>query len=162
MMSTLNATVPSVSITTEGGSEPPTEITDAALALSWFYGDLVHADQEQAAAGERFGIDLRYAAAAVRTAQLTILTRDTLNFMLYLEEEGALPLSEKTTAAEVTVANQTREMSGLYVGPTGADPFAPGTDPGEDWERIDHHDADAPNERLRVTIPWGNGSEWRP
>jgi hypothetical protein len=152
----------SVSITTEGGQEEPIEITDAQLTLSWFYGDLVHADEEQLAAGARFGVELRFAAAAVRTAQVAIMTRDTLNFILELHRDDVLTLSEEATSTSVAVESQTLQMSGLFVGPTGAEPTPVGEPLGEPWQRIDGHDADAPDQRVRVTIPWGNGSEWRP
>lgn len=82
----------SISWSTQDGSEVPQEITDAALALSWFYGDLVHANSDQQDIGEKFGLTQRYAAAAVRTAQLAILTRDTLGFVRSLADLGVLPI----------------------------------------------------------------------
>jgi hypothetical protein len=150
-----------VSVTQENSSEQAVELTDAALTLTWFYGDLVHADEAQVAAGAVFGIEDRYAAAAVRTAQLAILTRDTLNFILQLSEDGTLPLSEKSTTVAVKVESQSLQMSELLVGPTGTT-FPVGGEPGDGWRSLINLPGGTPDGQLRITIPWGNGSEWQP
>lgn len=93
------------------------EITDSALALAWFYGDLVHADADQLQAGEKFSIDLRFAAAAVRIAQLAILTRDTYSWVKFLVDEEAIPAGAVAAeAAVVKVEPQSLELGAVYVG----------------------------------------------
>lgn len=143
-----------LSITQNGSNQPPLEITDIALAGTWFYGDLVHAKQEEIDRGKAFEIDQRYAAAAVRVAQLATLARDTLNFIRSLVEDGQLPLS-KDVMEQIPVKTEPKnvELTGIFSAPAGTalpgpagqplsqewTPNFPGTEDGE-WA---------------LRIPWG-------
>lgn len=79
-------------------------ITDAALALTWFYGDAIHAKHDQQELGAKFGIENRFAAAAVRVAQLTLVTIDTLDWVRYLATEGLVPVGPETLEAASVIA----------------------------------------------------------
>ena len=115
-----------ISQTEEGSEKPPTEVTDVALAHAWFYGDLVHADQTQIDAAAAFEIDLRYAAAAVRTAQIAIMTRDTLSFIRSLIDDGLIDLQiHAFDAVAVKVEPKTLQMTGLYSAPVDTEPPGP-------------------------------------
>jgi hypothetical protein len=142
-----------LSVEQEGGV--PEESTDAALALAWFYGDLVHADAEHVLAGAAFGIDQRFAAAAVRTAQLALLARDTLSYMRFLVAEDVLP--EAATAAdgvEVTVQSKQLELTGVFLGEAGAK-IAPGQDPlAAGLEDVLNQEGE-PDGSWSLAIPWG-------
>ena len=108
-----------VSLTKADEDDPsvPQEMTDAALALAWFYGDLVHADADHIEAGNKFGIDLRFAAAAVRTAQLASLARDTLSFLRFLADENVIDLDfEQLDLVEVAVTSKEQTLSSVYLG----------------------------------------------
>lgn len=107
-----------LSQTQEGSTEPPVQTTDIALANAWFYGDLVHADQTQIDASQAFELDLRYAAAAVRTAQIAIMARDTLSFIKSHIDDGMLDLDmQQLEAIPVKVEPKTLQMTGLYSAP---------------------------------------------
>lgn len=142
-----------LSVTQNGGL--PEERTDAALALAWFYGDLVHADAEHVLAGASFGIDQRFAAAAVRTAQLALLARDTLSYMRFLVTEGVLP--EAATAAdetEVTVQSKQLELTGVFLGEPGTK-ISPGQDPLAAGLKDILSQEEEVDGSWSVVIPWG-------
>lgn len=134
------------------------ELTDLGLTLSWFYGDLVHADPHQIVAGEKFGIEQRYTAAAVRTAQIAILIRDTYNYIAFLAKDGIIDLDlaeVEAVDAKVTVTD-TASVE-VYVGDLdqilGADksvaePAVPSSGP---WDGVDEG-------TWQLSIPWGNDS----
>jgi hypothetical protein len=142
------------------GAEPPEDITDAALALTWFYGDLVHADKQQVDVGAKFGIDQRFAAAAVRTAQLVILTRDTLSFVRFLVEEGVISLgSAALEATEVRVTSKTVELTGIYQGPGDAVPPKAGGPFGDAWHKMEGPWLGDEDGRWLIRIPWGRSDD---
>jgi hypothetical protein len=144
-----------LSVTTEGSEDPPTEITDVGLADSWFYGDLVHADQVQIEAGKSFGIEHRFAAAAVRTAQIAILARELLTYIRVLVEEGHVKVSDHVLdAIPVKVEPKEVEMTGLYSAPFGTEmPGPAGTALADGWKAALPGTADG---EWIMRIPWGN------
>lgn len=143
-----------LSITQSGTEEPPLELTDVALAGTWFYGDLVHAKQDEIDKGKPFEIDQRYAAAAVRVAQLATLARDTLSYIRSLVDDGTLPISDaamdtipvKTEATTVT-------LTGIYSAPIGTEFPGPAGEalPG-DWQASFPGTEDG---QWILRIPWG-------
>lgn len=143
-----------VSHAEDGSPEPPIDLTDVALANAWFYGDLVHADQTQIKAAAVFEIDLRYAAAAVRTAQLAILTRDTLSYIRSLVEDGVVDLDiGALDALAVKVVPKSVEMTGLYAAPVGtALPGPVGTELDSAWTPALPGTQDG---HWLLRIPWG-------
>lgn len=71
--------------------EPETQIGDNALAFSWIYGDVVHADPERRAQGQIFGVDERYRAAVPVVVRLLMLAMTTLTFIETLHANGTIP-----------------------------------------------------------------------
>jgi len=131
-----------LSITQSGTEEPPQEITDVALAGTWFYGDLVHAKQDEIDKGKAFEIDQRYAAAAVRVAQLATLTRDTLNYIRSLVDDGTLPIGEAAMdTIPVKAQTKTVELTGMYSAPVGTELPGPA---GQHFRRSGRHRSLAP------------------
>ena len=144
-----------MSVTTAGLEQSHAEITDVGLAGSWFYGDLVHADQGQIDLGKSFGIEHRFAAAAVRAAQLAILTRELLTFVHVLVEEGVIEVSQAALKdLEVKVEPKDLELASLVTAPTGTPmPGPAGTPIGEEWQSaFPEGDEDG---MWSMTIPWG-------
>lgn len=143
-----------MSVTTEGSEEPPVEITDGGLASAWFYGDLVHADQAQIDNGKAFEIDLRFAAAAVRVAQVAILARDTLNFIRSLIDDGLIEISEDVLETiPVAAGSKTVQLTGLYSAPVGTEVPGPAGQPvGETWQNAFPGTEDG---QWIMRIPWG-------
>lgn len=141
----------------------PVEATDAALTLAWFYGDLVHADEKSLHTGDRFSIEDRFSAAAVRTAQLATLTRDTLSWIQWLVEHEHLDPTALGNPDEhvIVTPSKTRTLTGIYIGEVpdgdtaklepGADPATIGmTTGGAPW-----HDT-TDDGAWTITIPWGS------
>jgi hypothetical protein len=143
-----------LSVTVDGSGEPPSEMTDVGLAGSWFYGDLVHADQEQIDAGKFFGIEHRFSAAAVRTAQIAILARELLTFVQVLADEGLMEVDDKVLSkVAVKVEPEDVELSGLYSAPVGTEvPGPAGTPLGEQWQTTLPGTDDG---EWIMRIPWG-------
>lgn len=143
-----------LSQTKEGSEEPPTQMTDMALANAWFYGDLVHADQTQIDAAAAFEIGLRYAAAAVRTAQIAIMTRDTLSFIRSLVDDGMIDLGiQALEAVPVKVEPKTLQMTGLYTAPVGTELPGPiGQQLDDTWKPSFPSTEDG---QWIMRIPWG-------
>ncbi|MGQ0843377.1 MAG: hypothetical protein ACT4QF_04515 [Sporichthyaceae bacterium] len=138
--------------------EPPVAVSDSALAIGWFYGDLVHADSNAIRVGEHFPIKHRFAAAAVRVAQLVILARDTLSFISALAEAGAIQFeSDTSTSVEVVVVGHALELVGLHLAPLGTEIPNGGTAPPSDWTAMSGPWlGDGPDGRwlLPVRVPW--------
>jgi hypothetical protein len=150
------ATTYLVSSTVEGGAQPSEQLSDSELALTWFYGDLVHADPKRIDAGKRFGIDQRYAAAAVRTAQLALLTRDTLSFIRHLADVGSLPLSDDALEkVEVQVTSKSLPLSGGFIGERGAKAGMAGEPLGDGWQPMDEAWPVEEGKTVALRIPWG-------
>lgn len=144
-----------LSITQNGTEKPPVEITDVALAGTWFYGDLVHAKQDEIDRGKAFEIDQRYAAAAVRVAQLATLARDnTLSFVRFLVDDEALPLSDASMdTIPVKTEAKTVELTGIYSAPIGTELPGPAGQPlSEEWQTSFPGTGDG---QWILRIPWG-------
>lgn len=71
--------------------EPETRISDNALAFSWIYGDVVHADTERREEGQAFGVEERYRAAVPVVVRLMMLAMVTLTITERLKADGMLP-----------------------------------------------------------------------
>lgn len=99
--------------------------TDAALALGWFYGDLVHAgsdEKHQHAAA--LGIELRYSAAVTRVAQMAELSQRLLQVVMYLHEIGTVSLSAEILEQAVSAPPEGRFRIGAgsaKVAPSGTE-----------------------------------------
>lgn len=94
------------------GAEPESRINDNALAFSWIYGDVVHADPDRREEGRVFGVEERYAAAVPVVVQLMMLAMVTLTTIEWLNAKGAFPdldgvLDEPVVFAEQEVAVET-------------------------------------------------------
>ncbi|RYJ07681.1 MAG: hypothetical protein EON52_00040 [Actinomycetales bacterium] len=146
---------------TWGESTPPTEATDSALTLAWFYGDLVHADDQDSHTGTVFPIEERFSAAAIRTAQLATLTRDTLNWITWLVDNDSLDIAVLGDPEEhvVVTPSKTQELVAIYTGEAtdeaslapGADPVTIGMTPnGGPWNETTE------DGQWVITIPWGS------
>jgi hypothetical protein len=144
-----------VSQATPGSEEPATELTDVALANAWFYGDLVHADQTQIEAAEVFPIDNRFAAAAVRTAQLAIMARDTLSYIWSLVDDSLISLTrEVLEVVPVKVEPKELQMTGFYTAPAGTPiPGPAGQDLDASWKTAALPGTEDGQWFMR--IPWG-------
>jgi hypothetical protein len=140
----------------------PAEVNDATLALSWFYGDLVHADGKYEETKNAFAINDRFSAAAVRTAQLAIMTRDTYNWIEWLAEHGPLQpdvLGDVSISVKVE-PSPTLQLIGIYAGEMG-EHVAPGADPATAGLSTDAGpwNETAEDGRWTISIPWGAGTE---
>jgi hypothetical protein len=144
-----------LSITQSGTDESPVEITDVALAGTWFYGDLVHAKQDEIDKGKAFEIDQRYAAAAaVRVAQLATLARDTLSYVRSLVDAGLLPIGDAAmNTIPVKTEAKTLELTGIYSAPVGTElPGPVGEALPEGWKASFPGTEDG---QWIIRIPWG-------
>ena len=111
-------------------------MTDVALANAWFYGDLVHADQTQIGAAAAFDIGDRFAAAAVRTAQIALMARGTLSSIKSLIDDGMIDLDSKVLEdVPVKVEPKTFENVDIYTAPVGTEPPGPASQQLEDTYR---------------------------
>lgn len=99
--------------------DPETQIGDNALAFSWIYGDVVHADPERRAKGQVFGVDERYRAAVPVVVRLLMLGMTTLTFIETLHTNGTIPdlgdvFTEDVVYDEATSAIKTRVYLAEY------------------------------------------------
>jgi hypothetical protein len=142
---------------TQSGIEPlPVQMTDVALAGTWFYGDLLHARHNEIGKGKAFEIDQRYAAAAVRVAQLATLTRDTLNYIRSLADDGTLPIDmEGLETIPVKAQTKTVELTGIYSAPGGTElPGPAGQARSAQWQASFPGTEDG---QCTIRVPWGRG-----
>lgn len=94
--------------------------TDNVLGLSWFYGDVIHADADRRAAAVAFGINERYCAAVMLVAISMVTTKMTLNLILKLRQEGILDLRDALFEEDVVVTEtEVRQETEMYVAPVG-------------------------------------------
>jgi len=142
-----------ISMAQAGAEHEAKQLSDKELALAWFYGDLVHADQEQIDQASDFQLHERFAAAAVRVAQIAVLARDTLAFIQALIEAGVLPLDTEVFAVPVNVESRNEQMTALYVGEPGAAIPAHGEQPSGEWSSTLPGTEDG---EWEMTIPWGH------
>lgn len=120
--------------------DPETQIGDNALAFSWIYGDVVHADPERRAQGQIFGVDERYRAAVPVVVRLLMLAMTTLTFIETLHANGTIPdlgnvFDEDVVYDEAKSAVKTHVYVAEY-GDDGSLPEAPamGEEFGEGWK----------------------------
>lgn len=143
------------SVTVEGSETATGEITDVGLAGSQFYGDLVHAGQDPIDTGEAFGLEHRFAAAAVRTAQIAILARELLAFVHTLAVDGFLKLDEHVLhGIPVKVESKDVQMTGLHSAPIGTELPGPAVTPIPDGWQARLPGTEDPQWLIR--IPWGD------
>ncbi|MBG6218617.1 hypothetical protein IWX75_003104 [Arthrobacter sp. CAN_A6] len=102
------------------GDEDASTVVDSDLGMSWFYGDVVHADKKRRAAGADYGITERYRAATMLVANGLICNRLTLRFIRDLKDAGLLELADGVFAEEVVVTETHFEQAArFYVGEPG-------------------------------------------
>lgn len=121
------------------GDEAESRINDNALAFSWIYGDVVHADSDRREEGRVFGVEERYAAAVPVVVKLMTLAMVTLTTVEWLNANGAFPdlgdvFEEAVVFTEQEIAVETK----VFVAPYDKDGKLPnlpemGADYGEGW-----------------------------
>lgn len=99
--------------------EPETRISDNALAFSWIYGDVVHADTERREEGQVFGVEERYRAAVPVVVRLMMLAMVTLTITERLNADGMLPdlgdvFEEDVVVTETEIAVNTQVFVAEY------------------------------------------------
>ena len=99
--------------------EPETRISDNALAFSWIYGDVVHADTERREEGKAFGVEERYRAAVPVVVRLMMLAMVTLTITERLKADGMLPdlggvFDEDVVVTETEIAVKTQVFVAEY------------------------------------------------
>jgi hypothetical protein len=143
-----------LSVTQVDSDDEPVEITDLGLAGTWFYGDLLHADATQIDRGKAFEIDQRFAAAAVRVAQLSILARDTLSFVRSLIEDNVIEIGEEALS-DLPVKVESKDIEGatFFSAPVGTEnPGPAGSALSEEWKSALPGTEDG---QWVMRIPWG-------
>ncbi len=90
--------------------EAETRITDNALAFSWIYGDVIHADSSRRAEGQVYGVDERFRAAIPVVVQVMMLAMATLTITEQLRSHGVLPDLGDAFDEQVVVADEPREL----------------------------------------------------
>lgn len=120
--------------------EPETRISDNALAFSWIYGDVVHADTARRAEGQAFGIEERYRAAVPVVVRLMMLAMTTLTYVEILRKRGAIPdlgdvFDEEVVFTEAEIAVTTQVFVAEYDEDGNLPEMpAPGEEYGEGWK----------------------------
>ena len=99
--------------------EPETRISDNALAFSWIYGDVVHADTERREEGRAYGVEERYRAAVPIVVRLMMLAMVTLTITERLKADGILPdlgnvFDEEVIVTETELAVKTQVYVAEY------------------------------------------------
>jgi len=108
--------------------------SDVALALSWIYGDVVHADNDGRVVGESHGIRERYRAAAPWVFRAVLLSGALLNLIKQAEDSGSFALSTEVWTTPVTVTDTDFIIDAeVHVAPVGT--AAPdGFEFSDEWE----------------------------
>jgi hypothetical protein len=120
--------------------EVETCISDNALAFSWIYGDVVHADSSRREEGRAYGVDERFRAAIPVVVRLMVLAMVTLTITEQMKDHGVLPDLGDAFDEEVVVSNKPLEMeTRVYVAEhdeNGNIPDPPAMDEefGDDWK----------------------------
>ena len=114
----------------------------------------MHAKRDEIDKGKAFEIDQRYAAAAVRVAQLAIMARDTLSFIRSLIEDEALAIADDVlNSIPVKVEAKSVELKGVYSAPVGTERPGPAGQPmPEGWQASFPGTEDG---QWILRIPWG-------
>lgn len=120
--------------------EAETRISDNALAFSWIYGDVVHADSTRREEGQAFGVDERFRAAIPVVVRLMILAMVTLTLIERLKSDGILPdlgeiFEEEVVVGKSEIALKTEVYVAEY-DENGEVPEPPGFDEelGDQWK----------------------------
>lgn len=91
-------------------------ISDNALAFSWIYGDVVHADSSRREEGRTYGVEERFRAAIPVVVRLMTLAMVTLTITEQLNTRGVLPDLGRVFDEEVVVSDEPREIEArVYV-----------------------------------------------
>jgi hypothetical protein len=102
------------------GPDITARATDVALALGWFYGDLVHADSERHAEAARFSIETRFRAAVGPIARIALVSMETAVQFITWRKAGLLTFDEAVMTADVSAAEtHFRQPVEAYLGPVG-------------------------------------------
>lgn len=97
---------------------PPSTMTASDLGMTWFYGDVVHADADRRQAGADYGIKERYRAAVLLITNALVANRMTLRFVSDLQKSGHLNLDKEVFEEEVVVlGTQLRSEVDAYAAP---------------------------------------------
>lgn len=116
-----------------------TRISDNALAFSWIYGDVVHADSARREEGQAYGVEERFRAAVPVVVRLMTLAMVTLTITEQLKARGVLPDLGDIFDEAVVVSDEPRELeTRVYVAEYDGDgniPAPPAMDEqfGEGW-----------------------------
>lgn len=99
--------------------QPENRISDNALAFSWIYGDVVHADSARREEGQAFGVDERFRAAVPVVVRLMMLAMVTLTMVERLRTGGVLPdlgnvFDEEVVVTKSEIAVETEVFVGEY------------------------------------------------
>lgn len=120
--------------------EAEARISDNALAFSWIYGDVVHADTVRREEGRVYGVEERFRAAVPVVVRLMTLAMVTLTITERLKARRVLPDLGGVFDEEVVVSDEPREMeTRVYVAEydeNGNIPAPPaiGEEYGEGWK----------------------------
>lgn len=136
-------------------------LTDRELALSWFYGDFVHADRDRQRAAGAFDINERFRAAVVYVAQIAVLARDTHAWIRALCDAGTLTLSSEASEVAVKVESTKEILANIYFGevegPMPTEPFGPMP---EGWSQITAESFGKGDRSMDITVPWGRSESY--
>ncbi|WP_341934027.1 hypothetical protein MRBLWO14_003144 [Microbacterium sp. LWO14-1.2] len=101
-------------------------ISDNALAFSWIYGDVVHADSSRREEGQVFGVTERFRAAVPIVARLMALSLITLDVVARFHVDGIIPDLGDIFEEEVVASDQEEPMlTKVYVAEYDANSGAP-------------------------------------
>jgi hypothetical protein len=117
------------------GGGPGIKATDVALALAWFYGDVIHADPERRASARPFSIETRFIAATSHVGRLASVAIDTLEFVEWLHQSNTITFDQQVFDEEVAVQrSEIRRKTKIYWAPMGTPEPADITQPfGDGW-----------------------------
>ncbi|WP_150462662.1 hypothetical protein [Nesterenkonia ebinurensis] len=120
--------------------EAEARISDNALAFSWIYGDVVHADAARREEGRIYGVEERFRAAVPVVVRLMTLAMVTLTITERLNARGVLPDLGGVFDEDVVVSDEAQEVeTRVYVAEydeNGNIPAPPAMDEefGEGWK----------------------------
>ena len=120
--------------------EAETRISDNALAFSWIYGDVVHADSARREEGRVYGVDERFRAAVPVVVRLMTLAMVTLTITERLHTRGVLPDLGDVFSEDVVVSDHPQELvTRVYVAEYDANGNLPalpvtGEEYGDEWK----------------------------
>lgn len=116
-----------------------TRTSDNALAFSWIYGDVVHADSARREEGQVYGVEERFRASVPVVVRLMTLAMVTLTITEQLKARGLLPDLGDIFDEAVVVSDEPPELeTRVYVAEydeNGNTPAPPAMDEefGEEW-----------------------------